>query len=63
MLKIISLGWGVQSFTLAVMVALGDLEPVDAAIHADTTHEKTATYEFAKRWTPWLEEHGTKVLP
>lgn len=61
-MKVISLGWGVQSFTLAAMVALGELEPVDAAIHADTTHERSATYEFAKRWTPWLEEHGVKVV-
>jgi len=61
-LKIISLGWGIQSFTLAAMVALGELEQVDAAIHADTTHERSATYEFAKRWTPWLEVHGVKVV-
>lgn len=61
-MKIISLGWGVQSFTLAVMVALGDLEPIDYAIHSDTTHERTATYEFAKRWTPWLEERVVKVV-
>jgi len=61
-MKVISLGWGVQSFTMAAMVALGELEPVDAAIHADTTHERSATYEFAKRWTPWLEEHGVKVV-
>lgn len=53
-MKVISLGWGVQSFTLAAMVALGELEPVDAVIHADTTHEFSGTYEFAKRWTPWL---------
>lgn len=61
-MKIISLGWGIQSFTLAAMVALGELEPVDAAIHADTTHERSATYEFAKHWTSWLEVHGVKVV-
>jgi len=61
-MKIISLGWGIQSFTLAAMVALGELEPVDVAIHADTTHERTATYDFAQRWTPWLEERGVKVV-
>ena len=61
-LKIISLGWGVQSFTLAAMCALGELEMVDAAVHADTTHEMLATYKFAKMWTPWLEEHGVKVI-
>lgn len=61
-LNAISLGWGVQSFTLAVMSALGDLPPVDVAIHADTTHEAGGTYEFAARWTPWLEEHDVRVV-
>ncbi len=58
----ISLGWGTQSFGLAAMSALGVLPRVDVAIHADTTHERTATYEFARRWTPWLEEHGVRVV-
>ena len=44
------------------MSALGVLPPVDAAIHADTTWERTETYEFAQRWTPWLEERGVKVV-
>ncbi len=57
----LSLGWGIQSFTLAAMVALGELPPVDVAIHADTTHERRGTYAFAARWTPWLEERGVKV--
>lgn len=61
-MKAISLGWGVQSFTLAAMSALGDLEPVDVAIHADTTHESKLTYEFATRWAPWLEERGVRVV-
>ena len=61
-MKVISLGWGVQSFTLAVMVALGELEQVDAAIHADTTHESILTYQFAVRWTAWLEERGVKII-
>ncbi len=61
-MRIISLGWGVQSFTLAAMSALGELPKVDYAIHADTTHESQLTYEFAKKWTPWLEEHGVKVV-
>jgi len=60
--RVISLGWGVQSFTLAAMVALGELEPIDAAIHSDTGYESQLTYEFAERWTPWLEEHGVKVV-
>lgn len=58
----ISLGWGVQSFTLAAMSALGELPPVDVAIHADTTHEASSTYEFAAKWTPWIEERGIKVI-
>ena len=61
-MRSLSLGWGVQSFTLAAMVALGDLEPVDVAIHADTTHEASGTYAFAKRWTPWLEDHDVRVV-
>jgi len=57
----LSLGWGVQSFTLAAMVALGELPPVDVAIHADTTHEMSGTYAHAKKYTPWLEGLGVKV--
>ena len=60
--KVISLGWGVQSFGLAAMSALGVLPKVDAAIHADTRHERQETYRFAEKWTPWLEEHGIKVV-
>jgi hypothetical protein len=61
-MKILSLGWGIQSTTIAFMVALGELEPIDVAIHADTTHESSLTYAFAKRWTPWLEARGVKVV-
>lgn len=61
-MKALSLGWGVQSFTLAAMVALGELEPIDVALHADTTHEASGTYEFARLYTPLLEENGVKVV-
>lgn len=61
-MRVISLGWGVQSFALAAMSALGVLPKVDVAIHADTTYERSETYEFARRWTPWLEERGVKVI-
>ncbi len=61
-LRVISLGWGTQSFGLAAMSALGALPPVYAAIHADTGHERKATYEFSARWTPWLEAHGVRVV-
>lgn len=61
-LRTISLGWGVQSFTLAAMTAIGELDPVDFVIHADTQHESQLTYEFAERWTIWLNEHGVNVI-
>jgi len=61
-MKIISLGWGVQSMTLAVMAALGDIEPVDYAIHSDTTHERTDTYIYAEKYTKWMEDRGVKVV-
>lgn len=61
-MKILSLGWGVQSFTLAAMAALGELEPIDAAVFADTTHESQLTYEFSNRWTPWLADRGVVVV-
>ena len=61
-MRIISLGWGVQSFALAAMSALGELPKVDAAIHADTTYERSETYDFAEKWTPWLEERGVRVV-
>lgn len=62
MLTTISLGWGRQSTTLAFMAAFGDLPMPDVVIHSDTTHERTATYDYAKRWTPFLEERGVKIV-
>jgi 3'-phosphoadenosine 5'-phosphosulfate sulfotransferase (PAPS reductase)/FAD synthetase len=44
------------------MSALGELPPVDVAIHADTGHEMQSTYAFAAQWAPWLEEHGVPVM-
>lgn len=61
-LRIISLGWGVQSWALAAMSALGELPRVDFAIHADTTFERAETYEFARTWTTWLEKRGVVVV-
>lgn len=58
----ISLGWGVQSFTMAAMSALGDLPRIDVAIHSDTTHERSATYRFAEQMTSWLEDHDIRVV-
>ncbi len=61
-LSILSLGWGVQSFTLAAMMALDEMPRADFLVHADTTHERSGTYDFARRWTPWLGEHGLDVV-
>ena len=61
-LKILSLGWGVQSWTLAAMAALGELPMPDYAVHADTTHEMEGTYAHARKYTPWLQEHGLQVV-
>lgn len=60
-MNVISLGWGVQSFTLAAMSALGELEPA-IAIHSDTRREREETYAFAAKWTPWLETRGVQVI-
>lgn len=59
--SVISLGWGVQSFTLAAMAALGDLD-CRIAVHADTGWEHEATYKFAEEWTPWLRQKGLNVV-
>lgn len=61
-MKVISMGWGIQSFTMCAMSALGELEPVDVALHSDTTWERGATYEFVKQFTTWLEERGVRVV-
>lgn len=61
-LTVISLGWGVQSFALACMGALGVLPKVDVAIHADTGWERPETYRLAEKWTPWLEERGVRIV-
>lgn len=52
MKRFLSLGAGVQSSTLALMIAHGELEPVDAAIFADTGWEPRHVYE----WLDWLEK-------
>jgi hypothetical protein len=60
MLRILSLGAGVQSSTLLLMAAAGELEHVpDAAIFADTGWEPRAVYE----WLDWLEEQVRGVIP
>ena len=52
MKRYLSLGAGVQSSTLALMIAHGEIEPVEAAIFADTGWEPRKVYE----WLDWLEK-------
>jgi hypothetical protein len=56
MRRFLSLGAGVQSSTLALMIAHGELEPVEAAIFADTQNEPLSVM----RWLDWLEEEIKK---
>jgi hypothetical protein len=59
-LRILSLGAGVQSSTLLLMAARGEFEHMpDAAIFADTGWEPKAVYE----WLDWLEEEVRGVIP
>jgi hypothetical protein len=46
--RILSLGAGVQSSTLALMAAYGEIEPIEAAVFADTQAEPASV-------TAWLE--------
>lgn len=53
MIHLISLGAGVQSSTMALMAARGEIEPMPkAAIFADTQAEPQSVY----RWLDWLEK-------
>jgi hypothetical protein len=61
-MTIINLGWGVQSWTMAAMSALGELPRVAFAIHADTTWEMEATYSFAEKWSEWLAKKEIRVV-
>ncbi len=60
-LRALSWGCGVQSTTLAVMSALGDADPLDVVITADTGWERKATYEAREFYTEWLQEQGVRV--
>jgi hypothetical protein len=51
-MRVISLGGGVQSSRIALGCALGEIEPVQHAIFADTQAEPASVY----KWLDWLEE-------
>jgi hypothetical protein len=50
--RVLSLGAGVQSSTLALMMEKGLIEPADCAIFSDTQWEPRAVYV----WLDWLEQ-------
>ena len=52
MKRVLSLGAGVQSSTLALMAAHGEIDVPDCAIFADTQAEPKAVYD----WLNWLEK-------
>jgi len=58
-LRVLSLGAGVQSTTLALMSATGDLPPLDRAIFADTGSEPHHVYAHLA----WLMEAGRLPFP
>ncbi|PTQ86889.1 hypothetical protein [Nitrosomonas ureae] len=51
-LTVLSLGAGVQSSTLALMAAHGEIDMPDCAIFADTQSEPQSVY----KWLDWLEK-------
>jgi hypothetical protein len=53
-MKVLSLGAGVQSTTLALMAARGEIEVPDCAIFADTGWEPAAVYQHLDRLEPLL---------
>jgi hypothetical protein len=59
-LRVISLGAGVQSTTMALMAAHGELTPTpDFAVFADTGNEPAAVYEHLK----WLRGGNVIMCP
>jgi hypothetical protein len=52
---------GVQSTWLLVMAGLGMIEPIDAAVVADTQWERRNTIETFEFYKAWAKERGIKV--
>ena len=60
--QVLSLGAGVQSSTLLLMSALGELPPLDHAVFADTGWEPRAVYEWLDRIEPVARDAGIEVI-
>ena len=52
--RVLSLGAGVQSSTLALMMARGEIDPPECAIFADTGDEPQAVYDYLAYLVPLL---------
>jgi hypothetical protein len=61
MMRLLSLGAGVQSTTLALMAADGTLDPLDGAIFADTGWEPRRVYDHLSKLTKLLATSGVPV--
>lgn len=61
MLKVLSLGAGVQSTTLLLMSCLGELPLLDAAVFADTQWEPAAVYKHLEWLTAYAAKAGIPV--
>lgn len=65
-LRVLSMGWGTQTWALAAMAALGAVEPIDLMVFADAGHERVETYRFREQQLRWLRRRGvreTRVEP
>ena len=51
-MRVLSLGAGVQSSTIALMMMTGEIEPAECAIFADVKAEPRRVYQ----WLDWLEK-------
>ena len=61
--QVLSMGWGVQTFAVLVMIDLGLLPKPDLIIHADTKAEKPETYIFKKQiGIPLIEKLGIEYV-
>lgn len=56
-LNVISWGLGLQSTTMCVMSALGDLPPTDFVIFCDTGWERSYSYDILKFYSQWMDNH------
>lgn len=59
--RVLAWGCGAPSTTLGVMSALGDLEPLDAIVHANTGFEASRTVKMRDWYADWFMSHGLRV--